>query len=76
MFRDAAHQRVYARPPHEEVLILRILPRESEAGVSKDGHTRYAAFCFTASSRNARRRILPTLVFGSSVRNSIWCGRL
>ena len=35
-----------------------------------------AFFCPTASSRSARRRILPTFVFGSSVRNSTCFGRL
>ncbi|GEM_PF-4875830 len=35
----------------------------------------YARF-FIASSRNSRRRILPTLVFGSSLRNSMNFGRL
>ncbi|MEH2472675.1 hypothetical protein V1281_006136 [Nitrobacteraceae bacterium AZCC 2161] len=34
----------------------------------------YAAAFF--SSRNSRRRILPTLVFGSEVRNSICLGTL
>jgi len=36
----------------------------------------YAAFCFTSSSRSARRKILPTGVFGNSSRNSMNFGRL
>jgi ankyrin repeat protein len=36
---------------------------------------RHQAFLI-ASSRSSRRRILPTLVFGSSVRNSTWRGTL
>jgi hypothetical protein len=36
----------------------------------------YAAFCFAGSSRSVRRRILPTGVFGSSLRNSMNFGRL
>src|SRR5262249_12082513 len=35
----------------------------------------YAAF-FSAPSRSSRRRILPTLVLGSSLRNSMYFGRL
>jgi hypothetical protein len=35
-----------------------------------------AAFCFAGSSRSIRRNILPTGVFGSSVRNSMTFGRL
>ena len=45
-----------------------------EPGSTDDA--RYAAFCFTTSSRSARRRILPTGVFGSSSRNSMIFGRL
>ncbi len=40
------------------------------------GRLPYFAFSFSASSRNSRRRILPTLVFGSVSRNSMWRGRL
>ena len=35
-----------------------------------------AVVCGHAYSRNARRRILPTGVFGSSVLNSMYLGRL
>ena len=43
-------------------------PRDDSGG--------YAAFCFAGSSRNARRKIFPTGVFGSSSRNSMIFGRL
>ena len=39
-------------------------------------HPGYAAFCLVNSSRNARRRIFPTGVFGNSSRNSTTFGRL
>jgi len=43
-----------------------------------DPGRRYARFCSaaTAASRSSRRRILPTLVFGSSSRNSMYFGFL
>lgn len=47
--------------------------RPAMAGSAVD-HAAFASF--VASSRSARRRILPTFVFGSSLRNSTYFGRL
>ena len=45
-------------------------------GAPRDDSSGYAAFCFITSSRSARRKILPTGVFGNSSRNSMNFGRL
>ncbi len=54
------------------LLALIVLGLHAAGETGKSG-LRYAAFL---SSRSARRRILPTLVFGSSLRNSTCLGRL
>ena len=54
--------------------VLLSLSKKDVDGRVKPGHDDVGsqfAGCFIASSRSARRKILPTGVFGSSLRNSM-----
>jgi len=58
----------------------RLAPARGSAGGTSDQKHRQGGLAdqafLIASSRSSRRRILPTLVFGNSVRNSTWPGTL
>lgn len=58
-----AHEYIEKRLEHRSLALL----------IAKSAHQ---AACFCFSSRSSRRKILPTLVFGKSSRNSIYFGRL